>query len=354
MATLTYEKFKEAIPYEQFKNDLISVTTNILAEVAPEKKLEVLNDIKKDEKFLTGIRIIPKEGEINAFSVAYIEYLYEEMFEACRCKVENSEELSEENCAKDYKLDLYTLCMFTIKDLERKNNSTAFMSSEKFGEKIEDKQFILDNVVLNTISVEPNAKGILKERPAIIAGDMAVCYNVIVEDNDTGIFSVPCSNDLLELAKLNKEEIHEAAMNNTPKMFPYTPVKIEEGLYEIKTEKCLSQQASLFYPDILSMMAKRMGSDLWIAPTGQGLVIMRAEKTKMDDFMHMFVTKNSRSNQEDVTSSCVFFYSRNENRLAPIARYMIASPEDVNERLETLMEAMSKAMNKDGDSNEED
>ena len=352
MATLTYEKFKEAIPYEQFKNDLISATTNILAVVAPDKKLEILNDIKKNEKLLTGIRLVKNEEKTNSFPLAYIESLYEEMFEACRYKVEESGKLSEENCTQDYKMDLYALCMFTIRELEEESNSVAFMPDE-IGKKIVDKQFILDNVVLNTINAEANAEDILKERPAIIAGDMAICYNVIVEMNDTGILSAPCNNDLLKMAKLNRDELHKAAMNNTPKMFPYTSVKIEEGLYEIKTEKCLSQQATLFYPGILSMMAKRMGSDLWVAPTGQGLIVMRAEKTEMDEFMHMFAIKNLQSNQDNVTSSCVFCYSRNENRLEPVAKYAIAFPDGLKKQLETLMEAMFKSMNKDGDLDEE-
>lgn len=78
---------------------------------------------------------------------------------------------------------------------------------------------IRDNVFFSVINAEQNQE-YLQNRPHRNFNDLAIVYDYLVEINETGIVSVPITNDLARLAGLEEQELFALSEENTKRLLP--------------------------------------------------------------------------------------------------------------------------------------
>lgn len=106
-----------------------------------------------------------------------------------------------------------------------------------------DLDAIKERFVAQLINKSNNAE-MLQDMPHTdIAGDMAVVYREVISIGQDGMSSILINNDLLKEWNLPVEELHEIALNNTPKFAPIKIQKLLDVILDvIETENVVSDE----------------------------------------------------------------------------------------------------------------
>ena len=161
------------------------------------------------------------------------------------------------------------------------------------GEKFKDVNFVKDRVIMVAVSREKNAD-LLSDVPHTNREDLALIYKVMVTDGEDGVATITIHNNHLDFWGLSVDELHELAMKNTRELLPVTVQSMNEvmleifekdgmdeemmkmmfaempadqQMYVISNESKVNGAASMFYEDVLSNLAERIGTDLYLLPS---------------------------------------------------------------------------------------
>ena len=148
-------------------------------------------------------------------------------------------------------------------------------------------------------SAEKNADYLAKV-PHTIVEDMAITYHIKMNVDEHGVASAVVANDTLQMYGVSVEELHEAALNNSEKMFPlYTfdlnermresfiadmkkdgmpdemiemfleefPQSDENAMTVVTNDVGVNGAAAIFYPGVMEKMAEVAKGDFYILPS---------------------------------------------------------------------------------------
>lgn len=210
---------------------------------------------------------------------------------------------------------------------ENKNNhneSTGILNYEKIRPKI----------FYRIISAKGN-EDLLNRCPHIPFFDMAITYRWLFHESDAGITSALIEKKHLEIWGVEEQEIAEAAVANTEKMFPLQKKKILEmiqgwieiggpdlPLYVVTNCIGINGASVLFYKNALYCIGEELGQDFYILPSSihEVLVIGKAEVSSAADLYEMVWEANRTVvSEQEFLSNQVFYYDREkqEIKLAP-------------------------------------
>lgn len=123
-----------------------------------------------------------------------------------------------------------------------------------------------DKIVLNLINRRKN-ETMLMDIPHETYLDLAVVYRIIISSDDEGLYTVLINNALMEKMGWTKEEIQEAAHENTRRLYPLETVDMSGRLYMITNVDSVYGAAMILYEETKEMLKERIKDSFYIIPS---------------------------------------------------------------------------------------
>lgn len=143
---------------------------------------------------------------------------------------------------------------------------------------VQDWEKVKDKVVYRLINKEQNKK-LLKQIPYEEILDLAKVF-YLAFDNDSFMM---IHHGICKAWGITKEELIKAAEENTPRLFPVQIMEPEDvirkifnieetvfssvRLYFVSNHRCLYGAGAIFHPEVLTELAEKLNSDLYIFPS---------------------------------------------------------------------------------------
>lgn len=106
-----------------------------------------------------------------------------------------------------------------------------------------DFEGMKDNIVAQLVNRKTNTAVLNTIPHTDVAGDMAVIYREVISIDQDGMSSILINNDMLKEWNLPVEELHEIALNNTPKLAPIKIQKLMDVILDvIETQNVVSDE----------------------------------------------------------------------------------------------------------------
>lgn len=184
-----------------------------------------------------------------------------------------------------------------------------------------DKEFVLSNVVYQLINRQKNID-FLDSAPYKEFLDLALSYRVVLSVDDKSISSYAVSNDFIAEAGISIEELDKAAKENTinrlgmhfsnlEEMFRnhFSHKKAVSQLYVLTSNMKINGAVLITYNDILSELAEKLGSNLFILPSSihEVLIFAEHEDVKIEHLRDMVQNINAfEVPEQDFLSNSVY------------------------------------------------
>ena len=156
-----------------------------------------------------------------------------------------------------------------------------------------------EQLFIRVSSVEKNADYLAKV-PHTIVEDMAITYHLKMNVDESGVASSAVTNDTLQMYGVSVEELHQAALENSEKMFPVKifdmhehmrqsfiddmkkdgmpdemiemfledfPQPGENGMTVVTNDVGVNGAAAIFYPGVMEKLAEMTKGDFFILPS---------------------------------------------------------------------------------------
>lgn len=254
--------------FEEFR-DYVKMT---LAEVLPEelKNANVrLNEVEKNNGLvLHGITVTP-EGSNIAPNV-YLEGYFKQY---------------QEGASMDEVMDRIAHCVVS-----------NVKAPEQFGTIAQDFQnfeFVKDKIVMVAVNSVRNAN-LLSQIPHQEREDLSLIYKVMLGNDENGVASITIRNEHMAMWGVTVDDIHALAMENSKDRLPACVQSMNEimrsmfakdgmpdemaelmfeelpptqQMYVISNTSKVNGASAMFYEDVLSNLAEKLGTDLYILPS---------------------------------------------------------------------------------------
>lgn len=256
------------LSFEEFADYCKEHILEALPEEYQNAKVNVAEVTKNNGRVLTGLTVLP-EGQ-NVAPNIYLDGFYMEY--------ETGTEL---HMIMDEMADLCVSNMHPSQDVANVAND------------FRDADFVKNHVIMVAINREKNAE-LLSNVPHTNREDLALIYKVMISSDDMGTATITIRNEHMDFWGFSTEELHEYAMRNTREILPVTVQSMNEvmreifekdgmdeetmdmmfadmpadaQMYVISNQSKVNGAASMFYEDVLSELAERVGTDLYILPS---------------------------------------------------------------------------------------
>lgn len=214
---------------------------------------------------------------------------------------------------------------------------------------------VKDRIVYKLISKEHNEE-FLKKVPWFPVLDLALVFYYILPEYFQIKASITVDNSHLKIWEVDKNELYEAAYNNTPKLLPVYRESIratlenlleesegsleaglvdemkdnilnlpeeETGMYVLSNKIRIFGAASLLYPHVLQDFAKEVDADLFVLPSSihEVLLMPNYGGFSVTELQRLVQDVNENQvEQEERLSDNVYYYHRKTGRLIPADR----------------------------------
>lgn len=167
-------------------------------------------------------------------------------------------------------------------------------------ETVTDYEKAKSNITMKVVSAKAN-KILMRERPFTKLDDLAVFYQIEVNGMPDGRASIPITNEILQRWDVPIAEVHEAAKENTERIFPPKLFTMESAIFGVE-ENFLSGSeyelsgppmlvltnnelnggaAAIANPDVLSRVSEVINDSYYILPSSvHEVIIMPKEAVK--------------------------------------------------------------------------
>ena len=213
-----------------------------------------------------------------------------------------------------------------------------------------DYQSIRSSIAIKLINYERNEE-FLQEIPHRKFMDLAIIYYIPFSNisSEIGTASVTIKNTQMEVWKVTEEELYEDAISNMPENMPAVirsmeyvlmqfvdmdedtgkkEMYFEDQLKEIDPKKemmlVLTNESKLFgssvmlYPGILSKIAERMESNIFLLPSSihESILLMDDGEKNTEELLKMVTEVNSTEVQEEeILANNVYIFNRKTQTL---------------------------------------
>lgn len=307
------------LSFEEFKDYCREHILEALPDGYEDAKVSVNEVLKNNGKALTALSVLP-DGKNIAPNI-YLDGFYMEY-----------ERGTELDTIMDEMADL---CV------KHSNLSEDFSN---IGEQFKNIDFVKDRIIMVAVSREKNAD-LLKDVPHTNREDLALIYKVYLGNGEDGVATITIHNSHLDFWGLSVNEVHEIAMKNTRELLPVTVQSMNEvmrelfskdgmdddmmeallqdmpadqQMYVITNQSRLNGAASMFYEDVLSDLAEKVGTDLYILPSSVHECIAVSCKLNTPDALAEMVSEINEGQvaADEQLSDHVYHFSAETKKLA--------------------------------------
>lgn len=214
--------------------------------------------------------------------------------------------------------------------------------------KITDYEMMKDTLITEVVSIEDN-KEFLKTIPYKEMEDMAIVYRFIVDINNESRSTLLVTNDLMEVMGVTKDQLHEDALKNAPKIKPaviqgMSEVLMEMGIpaddllkmegehagqemmYVATVDDKINGAGVIAYEGFMDQAAERVGGDFYLLPSSRHEVLLVPDNGEVAiDFMKDTVSSINAEyvDEEDKLTDSVYHYD-SKNKIFELGEKFVA------------------------------
>lgn len=194
-----------------------------------------------------------------------------------------------------------------------------------------DFEKVKEKICFRLVNREKNRE-LLEKIPYIPVLDLAICFYYAFDGGGVENGMIPIYRSHLEAWKVTDRELLECAMKNTPALFPYEIIPMQNALEDMIRElpeemgeeilRKISMviltnsrktygACSILYPGVLEQMAERMGGDFYMIPSSvHEFLLMPREQERRDEELREMIAEVNRTevSAEEVLSDHLYLY----------------------------------------------
>ncbi|MCR4956258.1 MAG: DUF5688 family protein [Lachnospiraceae bacterium] len=199
---------------------------------------------------------------------------------------------------------------------------------------------IKNNIVFKLIHYRSNQE-LLSQVPHVPYLDLAICFCYYLENFNEQSGSILIRNEHIKSWNISCRDLYEAALQNTPELFPYSLKSMETilqsiwpqsdcdsfyqwntkeaaSMYVLSNQKDFYGASAILYPDLLKKLGRRFRCSFYVIPSSIHEVILVPDKDLNPDcdLSSIIQTVNSEHvPMEDVLSDHAYYYDMNQEIL---------------------------------------
>ncbi|MDD3141789.1 MAG: DUF5688 family protein [Lachnospiraceae bacterium] len=194
-----------------------------------------------------------------------------------------------------------------------------------------------DKIVCKVVNRDAN-EHMLENFPHKDLEDLAVIYQIALGGDGDGIATINISDQLLDGYGINKDELHDIAVQNTAELRPASFRSMQEvimemmgaseledmdmsggmPMYVLTNEDKMHGAAAMLYPDLMDEIAEKVGGDFFVLPSSihELLIIPKDSGAERGELENMVQEVNATQVAPDeVLSDQVYEYDAKEHEL---------------------------------------
>ena len=196
---------------------------------------------------------------------------------------------------------------------------------------IMDYDSIKDRIIYCLINYNKNEE-LLQNIPHIRFLDLAIIYKISLESIENNCASIIIRNDLMNNWHINKEELHNRAVENTPKLLPVKFRKMQDiinmnlfdindyiQMYVMTNKDNVNGASVLLYNNPIWDFAKEINEDIFIIPSSiHEVIIIKAGDTISKSYIKEMIQQINRTelNSEEVLSDNLYYMNKDTGEIS--------------------------------------
>ena len=192
---------------------------------------------------------------------------------------------------------------------------------------------VKDSIVYKLINTDAN-KASLEDLPHLEFLDLSIVFQCLVEDGKTGMATILIHNAHAKLWGVSVEELHSAAVRNTPKLLGYEIKSMKQMICEIMQREASNEYdvplyvltnrhgtdgaVCILYPNLLKDFSEALGSGFYIIPSSvHEVLFLPADDTdKSAEIGEMIKEVNdTQLIPEEILSYSLYYYDRETDEI---------------------------------------
>lgn len=190
---------------------------------------------------------------------------------------------------------------------------------------------VKDSIVYKLVNTDKNRE-LLEDLPHLEFLDLSIVFQYLVEDGKTGTATILIHNAHAKLWGVSVEELHSAAVRNTPRLRGYEIKSMKQMLFETRQREASDKESEydvplyvltnrhrtdgsvcILYPRLLKDFSDAAGSSFYIIPSSlhEVLLLPVNNTDKSAEIREMIREVNdTQLIQEEILSYSLYYYDR--------------------------------------------
>lgn len=175
----------------------------------------------------------------------------------------------------------------------------------------------MEKVIFQLVSTEKN-KELLQHVPHRAVEDLTLIYRLLVNCPGGGFNSAIVTHELAEdIHAINEQQLYDAALENTPKLFPCSVMDIGCGIRVLSNVYQTLGATAVLYPKVLEEIAEDVNSNLLIIPSSIHEFFILPDIFEQPEELKEVVEHACKAfyRKEDLLSESIYFYDKRKKEL---------------------------------------
>lgn len=208
-----------------------------------------------------------------------------------------------------------------------------------------DYEGVKDRICFRLVNARENRE-MLEQVPHEMYLDLATVYFCPIEDKEIGQGTIPITNQHMEMWGVTKDDLKEAAVRNTQRLYPPSCVSLDEilaemmgfaqkqehgelpsceadplnpgGMHVLTNRERTFGASVLLYEDYLQRVSEAMESDLYVIPSSihECMILPKTDEGNADDLARIIKEVNPTIDPREVLSDSLYQYDRETQSLS--------------------------------------
>jgi len=295
--------------YDEFKGSIQEQIKDFLPEKYEDADVQIREVVKNNDTLLDGLTVVSRDSNISP--TIYLNDFFKD-YENGRPVEDILQKIADMYVENDQKI----------------NFDTSLVT---------DFENVKDKIVCKVVNKDAN-EHMLDNLPHKNIEDLAVIYQIALGGDGDGIATINISDQLLDGYGINKDELHDIAVQNTAENRPVSFRSMQEvimemmgaseledmdmsggmPMYVLTNEDKMHGAAVMLYPNLMDEIAEKVGGDFFVLPSSihELLIIPKDSGAERVELENMVQEVNATQVAPDeVLSDHVYEYDAKEHEL---------------------------------------
>ena len=301
--------------YDEFKGSIQDQIKDFLPEKYEDADVQIREVVKNNDTLLDGLTVVSAESNISP--TIYLNDFFQDY-----------------GNGRPVEDILQKIADIYVENDQKINFDTSLVT---------DFENVKDKIVCKVVNKDAN-EHMLENLPHKDMEDLAVIYQIALGGDGDGIATINISDQLLDGYGINKDELHDIAVQNTAENRPASFRSMQEvimemmgasemasmgmdadmdmsggmPMYVLTNEDKMHGAATMLYPNLMDEIAEKVGGDFFILPSSlhELLIIPKDSGAERVELENMVQEVNATQVAPDeVLSDHVYEYDAKEHEL---------------------------------------